>query len=353
MLSSPADTNSPVGTYPIIPGGLSSTNYALSYSNGTLTVSAYALSVTADNQGRAYGQANPTLTGSVVGLQDGDNITAVYGTAADTNSPVGVYPITIGLLDPENKLGNYSVTTNNGTLTVSAAGLTVSADNQSQTYGGAAPALTGSVVGLANGDNITAVYTTVVTPGSPVGVYPITIGLLDPADKLGNYSVTTNNGTLTVNAAALTVAANNASRPYGGSDPVFGGTISGLQNGDNITAAYSCSATSNSPVGTYAIMPSLVDPGNRLGNYQTSVVNGTLTVFAPPVIQTVGQSGSSFTFTWSATSAQLYQIQTKTNLNQPDWTNLGSAFTATNSTMTTSESIVTNAQQFYRVVLLP
>jgi hypothetical protein len=176
--------------------------------------------------------------------------------------------------------------------------------------------------------------------------------VFSPSDTTDYSSVTTSVSQV-VTPAALSVTASNASRAYGQSNPVFGGTISGLQNGDNITAAYSCSATSNSPVGTYAIMPSLVDPGNRLGNYQTSVVNGTLTVFAPPVIQTVGQSGSSFTFTWSATSAQLYQIQTKTNLNQPDWTNLGSAFTATNSTMTTSESIVTNAQQFYRVVLLP
>ena len=173
-----------------------------------------------------------------------------------------------------------------------------------------------------------------------------------PADTT-DYSSVTSSVFQVVTPAALVVSASNASRPYGQSNPVFGGTISGLQNGDNITATYSCSATSNSPVGTYAIVPSLVDPGNRLANYQTSLVNGTLTVFALPVIQTVGQSGNSFTFTWSATIAQLYQIQAKTDLDQPDWVNSGSAFTATNSTMTTSEPIATNAQQFYRVVLMP
>jgi hypothetical protein len=52
-------------------------------------------------------------------------------------------------------------------------------------------------------------------------------------------------------------------------------------------------------------------------------------------------------------NAQLYQVQATTDLDQPDWTDLGSAFTATNSTMTTSETIETNAQQFYRIVLLP
>src|SRR5262249_11252730 len=44
LLSTTADTNSPVGTYPIVPGGLTSTNYAIAYTNGTLTVSAYVLS---------------------------------------------------------------------------------------------------------------------------------------------------------------------------------------------------------------------------------------------------------------------------------------------------------------------
>ncbi len=124
-LSSPAQTNSPVGSYPIIPAGLTSTNYTLTFTNGTLTVTAYALSVTADNQSRAYGAANPVLTGSLVGLQNGDNISAVYGTVAGTNSPVGGYPITVTLVDPEHKLANYAVTTNNGTLTVNPAALTV------------------------------------------------------------------------------------------------------------------------------------------------------------------------------------------------------------------------------------
>src|SRR5258708_26484242 len=36
---------------------------------------------------------------------------------------------------------------------------------------------------------------------SPVGTYRITPALVDPAGKLGNYTVTSTNGTLTVNAA--------------------------------------------------------------------------------------------------------------------------------------------------------
>jgi hypothetical protein len=49
-------------------------------------------------------------------------------------------------------------------------------------------------------------------------------------------------------------------------------------------------------VGTYAITPSLSDPGNKLGNYSTTKTNGTLTVtkkdqtitFNPPAQKTIG-----------------------------------------------------------------
>jgi hypothetical protein len=70
------------------------------------------------------------------------------------------------------------------------------------------------------------------------------------------------------------------------------------------------------------------------------------------VIQTARRFGSSFTFTWSATANQTYQIQSTTNLAQANWSNLGGLITATNSTMSTSLP-VTNSQQFYRLALLP
>ena len=85
--------------------------------------------------------------------------------------------------------------------------------------------------------------------------------------------------------APLSVTASNASRAYGQANPLFGGTVTGLQNGDNITATYSCSANSNNLVGAYAIVPALVDPGNRQTNYALSLINGALTVTqAVPVV---------------------------------------------------------------------
>ena len=83
--------------------------------------------------------------------------------------------------------------------------------------------------------------------------------------RLTNYTVVAN-GMLNVTAAGLTVTANNASRAYGNTNPAFTGIITGIQNGDEIMATYASAATPASPVGMYAIIPTLVDPSGKLAN---------------------------------------------------------------------------------------
>ena len=277
-LSTPADTNSPAGTYPIVPEGLTATNYTLVYSNGTLRVAEFVLVVGADDQSRAYGSANPVLTGSLWGLQPGDQIAASFSTAADTNSPVGSYPIVVELADPEGQLVRYSVRTNTGLLTVTPAPLVVEADNQSRGYGATNPGLTGTLVGLQNGDNISPSYWTAADPSSPVGVYSINVGLLDPQGSLSNYTVTTNPGTLTIGPASLVASADNQTRAYGGLNPALTGSVLGLQNGDNISATFATAANPSSPVGIYSINVGLLDSQGSLSNYTVTTNPGTLTI---------------------------------------------------------------------------
>jgi uncharacterized repeat protein (TIGR03803 family) len=73
----------------------------------------------------------------------------------------------------------------------------------------------------------------------------------------------------------------------------------------------------------------------------------------PLKIQTATKSGSTFTLTWLALSNRSYQVQFTTNLSRTNWNNCGSPVTATNFTATASDSITTDPQRFYRVVLLP
>ena len=98
-----------------------------------------ALLVSANNQSWVYGATNGVLTGTLTGVQNGDNITASYTTSATAASPVGAYPIVPVLNDPNGKLANYTVTVIDGTLTVTPAALTITAANASKVYGAARP----------------------------------------------------------------------------------------------------------------------------------------------------------------------------------------------------------------------
>lgn len=287
----PATSAVDAGTYVITPSGVSSPNYAITFGNGTLTVSRAPLAVKAADASRVYGDPNPAFTGTLTGVVNNDNITASYASAAVAASSVGTLPITAALIDPNSRLANYDVTNTPGTLTITAAPLTVRGDDASRVYGDANPTLTGSITGIKNSDPITATYTTSAGIGSDVGSYPVTPTLVDPSSRLSNYSVTSADGVLTITKAPLVIAAANASRLYGGSNPALTGTITGIKNGDGITATYSTSATPQDNVGSYAIVPAAVDPTpSRIGNYAVTLTNGTLSVAPAPLTVTANPS---------------------------------------------------------------
>lgn len=156
------------------------------------------LVVTAINAGRFYGDPNPAFTGTIKGLKSGDNITVVYTTVANASSPAGDYTIVPTLVDPDNKLSNYNVIINNGTLTVTPAPLSIVADDVTRAVGQPNPAFTGTITGIKNGDDITATHDSPATVGSEAGTYPIIPTLKDASGNIGNYVVSISNGTLTI-----------------------------------------------------------------------------------------------------------------------------------------------------------
>ncbi len=120
-----ASATSPVGTYPISVSGVSAPNYTVAFGNGTLTVNPATLTVTANDLSRPKGATNPPLTATYAGFVNGEtpavlSPAATLQTTADTNSPVGAYPITVS----GGAAPNYQLSVVNGTLTVTAAALT-------------------------------------------------------------------------------------------------------------------------------------------------------------------------------------------------------------------------------------
>ena len=285
------------GIYTITPSGYSNgLGYSLGYTSGNLVISKAHLTVTASNQSRVYGAANPTFSETVSGFVNGENATtavitgsAVASSTATATTGVGTATITAsaGTLTA----ANYDFTNLvNGTLTINKAHLTVTANNQSRTYGAANPTFSETISGFVNGETVaTAGITGSATGSSPAiattGVGTSTITASAANLNAANYDFPTLvNGTLTINKAHLTVTADNQSRIYGAANPTFSETIIGFVNGENAaTAGISGSAFGNSTatattgVGTATIAASA--GALSAANYDfTNLVNGTLTI---------------------------------------------------------------------------
>jgi gliding motility-associated-like protein len=279
-ISTTALVTSNVGSYPIQLTGGVSTNYNFTLQNGTLTINTSPLIARAEDKTKSYGQINPALTITYTGFLNGDNAASItqptVSTAATTLSAVGTYSITLS----GGAALNYGIILQSGTLTVTKANLTVTANNQSRTYGVANPMLTFSYTGFVNGETATVIDTppttsTSATASSSVGTYPITLS----GGSDNNYNLNLVSGSLTVNRATLNVTVANTTRTYGAANPTFVINYSGFVNGDDgsdldTAPVASTTATISSPVGTYPITAA----GGVDNNYSFNYSVGTLTL---------------------------------------------------------------------------
>jgi hypothetical protein len=183
------------GTYPITASAAVDPDYTISYTAGTLTVTAVPLTIAANNKSMTYGGSLPSLTASYTGLVNGDSSASLTTqptlSTAPANSPAGSYTITAsGAVDPD-----YTISYVTGALAIGKAALTITADNKSMVVHGSVPALTWKPSGLVNGDaNVTVFNTpntapncsTTATSASLAGSYTITCsGAANP-----NYTIT-------------------------------------------------------------------------------------------------------------------------------------------------------------------
>ena len=186
-----------VGEYAISVVAGENPNYTVATTSGIFAITKRDATVIADNLGKTYGSADPTLTATVTGTVGTETLN--YTLFRDAGNTVGTYPITVTL--GENP--NYQVTATNGTFTISRAALTVEAEDKEKTFGEEDPELTATVIGLKYDDDEDVVsYTLSRTPGENIGTYTIT-----PAGDAvqGNYNVTYVPGTLTISSSDVVV----------------------------------------------------------------------------------------------------------------------------------------------------
>lgn len=334
-LSTTATQTSAPGQYPITlaqpatagPGTLLS-NYAITYNNGTLTITKNSGGVTIASPAvsTAYGtpytiassitSANAPAPSGTATFSIGSQVLcaaaplAANGTVACSPSPtlenVGSYAVSVAYSGDTF----YPASSATIALTITPAPVTITAVNVSRPFGTANPTLTGTVSGVVAGQSITDTYTTTAVQTSAPGTYPITP--VSPATAgtgtlITNYSITYVPGTLTVTPAggvrfstpavttvygsAYTLAASITS----GLTPAPTGTVSFMLGGQalcptSVLGASGTVACAPSPTlenaGSYAV--SVTYSGDQ--NYPSSASTLALTITPAPVTITANNA---------------------------------------------------------------
>lgn len=270
-------------------------NYDVSLINGVLTVDTAPLIVTADDVTKTYGEtvSFEGATFSATGLLFEDTLTSLTlaSEGALAEAPVADSPYDIIASEAVGTgLTNYEITFAEGQVFVDPAPLTITTDDVTKTYGELVE-FTGTeftTEGLLFEDTVTTL--TLTSDGAAetalVADGPFDIIGSDPVGEgIDNYAVILETGLLTVDAAPLTLTADNATKAQG-DELVFAGTefsAEGLLLADSVASvtlnsdgAAAGAFAADSPFSIEITAGSAVGVG--LDNYDIALVDGVLDI---------------------------------------------------------------------------
>ena len=223
-LQTAATDASPVvsGGYKIAASGAASSNYKITFVDGTLTVTPAPLVVAANNAQKVYGDPLPAFSVGYDKFVLGETSAVLGGSlsfasSATQASPVSGNPYTItpsGLTST-----NYNITYKAGYLTITPAPLVITADSKQKVYGAPVPGNTVSFNSFVLGENSsvlggTLVFNAPATQSSTVAGGPY---LIAPSGYTStNYSISYTTGQLTVTPAPLTVTGVDRQKVFDG-----------------------------------------------------------------------------------------------------------------------------------------
>ena len=267
--------------YPLLYREGFSNNYSFTYVSGTLTITKAALTVTADDKTRAYGDPNPPFTLSYSGFVNGDNasvidIVPVASSTAVPATNAGTVPITVS----GGNDNNYSFSYVSGTLTISKATASVTPGSLSATYNGLPQPATATTTPI--GLTLSFTYDGSAIVPVNAGSYAVTATVNDI-----NYQGSAS-GTLVINKASLIATADDKSKIYGSSNPPLTISYSGFVNGEDasvLDATLPVAATTADASTAAGNVPITVSGGVD-NNYSFTYLSGTLTITKAPLTVT-------------------------------------------------------------------
>jgi uncharacterized repeat protein (TIGR03803 family) len=131
------------------------------------------------------------------------------------------------------------------------------------------------------------------------------------------------------------------------------GTIFCITTNGALTSFFSFkSSTGYSPQGGLCF----ARDGNLYGTTSTGGPAGGGTIYrlvSSPLTTSITQSNDHVTFVWASFSGAVYRVEYRTNLTLGTWLLLASSVPSAGNTTSFSDSLLSDPQRFYRIVLLP
>ncbi len=291
-------------TYELNEGTLAG-NYDITVVPGTLTVTAKAITITADDATKVYdGTALTKDSYTSTALAEGDSFASVTVTGSQT--VVGTSDNIASDAKIVNAAGDdvtasYEITYVNGTLEVTKKAVTITADDANKVYDGTALTKDSyTSTALAAGDSFASV--TVTGSQTVVGTSDNTASdakIVNAAgdDVTASYAITYEKGELTVTPKAITVTADDATKVYDGTALTKDSyTSTALAEGDSfasvtVTGSQTVVGESDNVASDAKIVNAAGD--DVTASYEITYVNGTLEVTKRPItVQIAGNTGS-------------------------------------------------------------
>jgi hypothetical protein len=275
----------------------------------TVVVSACNASVTSDPAKLTVDKAtaNVSLTASSLN-HDYDGTAKSAQATTDALGPSSLEITYDGSTTPPTAAGKYTVVatlesadyfgTASATMVIAKAPLAVNANDATTTFG-AAPTLGYTLSGFVTGENaekvaIGGAANCSVVSGTPsnAGTYPEAIVCTAGTLNADNYSFSGGSkGTLTINAADVSIKIKDASRAFGEPNPPFEiESATGVANAAELQCMLTSAADASSPASsTHDITATCANQ-----NYAVAITKGTLTITKAQVTFTI--SGTSHTY---------------------------------------------------------
>lgn len=234
--------------------------------NADYTIAPKAITVTAEDNTKVYGEKDPVFTYKATGLLEGDQVTGLL--SRESGEDIGTYPITQGTVTASE---NYTITFVGALFTITKKNL----ENISVIVNEAELVFDGK----EKQPTVTVFYGEDVMPSSNYKISysnNINAGVANlnvSAVNEGNYNFSSVSATFTISPAGLTVTAENNTKVYGEDDPLLTYQVTGLVDDEKLTGALSRESGEN--VGDYPITKGTLAASD---NYTISFIGATFTI---------------------------------------------------------------------------